>query len=58
MKEKSIDGSYYFVYFTNYYSKYRKVYFLKHKSEVVIKFEELLCFLQKSNAEDNHGSSQ
>lgn len=46
MEETSMGGSRYFVCFTDDYSKYRKVYFLKHKSEVAVKFEEFCTFFK------------
>ncbi|KFM67722.1 Retrovirus-related Pol polyprotein from transposon TNT 1-94, partial [Stegodyphus mimosarum] len=45
MKQESIGGSCYYICFTDDFSEYRKVY-LKHKSEIVAKFEEFCTFFQ------------
>lgn len=46
MEEESMGGALYFVCFTDDYSRYKRVYFLKHKSEVVDKFAEFSDFFK------------
>ncbi|CAF4808934.1 unnamed protein product [Pieris macdunnoughi] len=46
MEQESIGGSRYFVCFTCDYSRFRLVYFLKRKSEVIDKVKEMLQFVK------------
>lgn len=50
MQEKSIGGARYFVLFKDDFSSFRKVYFLKKKSEVCRKIEQYFSLLKSVNS--------
>ena len=54
MQVESKGGSRYLVTFTDDYSRYATVYFIKHKHEVLSKFQEFITFVENQSGNRGH----
>lgn len=52
MSVNSIGGSRYFVTFTDDYTRYTYIYFIKHKDEVLVKFKEFVNMVKNSTGKN------